>query len=238
MTKDRKQNLSGEIAVSIRNKIYSGELQAGTHLIEQEIAKEYGVSRGPVREALKELEHGGLIVSEANRGSKIAYLTGEDAYEIFYLRGSLERMALERCGSRFSESSILSMRDILEKMRYEEEHENRLQLKIEYDEQFHEEIVKASRMKRLYQLWKNLSPLNGSMFLKVEDYHLAQDEAAIRTSQERPSQYRKKLWQGHQEMLDAIVSGDLDRAIRVTEAHYYDSGTKILRWEIQKEHNK
>lgn len=237
MTKDKKQNLSGEIALSIRNKIYSGELKAGTHLIEQEIAREYGVSRGPVREALKELEHGGLIVSEANRGSKIAYLTGEDAYEIFYLRGSLERMALERCGSKLSESSILSMKDILEKMRYEEEHENRLQLKIEYDERFHEEIVKASRMKRLYQLWKNLSPLNGSMFLKVEDYHKCHEEAASHISQEIQKKPRKKLWQGHQEMLEAIESGDLQRAIQVTEAHYYDSGTKILRWEIQKENS-
>ena len=55
MAKDKKQSLSEEIAVSIRNKIYSGELLAGTHLVEQDIAKEYGVSRGPVREALKEL---------------------------------------------------------------------------------------------------------------------------------------------------------------------------------------
>lgn len=235
MTKDRKQSLSEDIAVSIRNKIYSGELLPGTHLVEQEIAKQYGVSRGPVREALKELEHGGLIVSEANRGSKIAYLTAEDAYEIFYLRGSLERMALEKCGSRLSDSSILTMKDVLEKMRYEEEHENRLEVKIEYDERFHEEILKASRMKRLYQLWKNLSPLNGSMFLKLEAVYQSQEQEAIRNLGERPSQHRKKLWEAHLEIVSAIEAGDLQEAIHLTESHYYNAGTKILRWEIQKE---
>ena len=237
MAKDKKQSLSEEIAVSIRNKIYSGELLAGTHLVEQDIAKEYGVSRGPVREALKELEHAGLVVSEANKGSTIAYLTAEDAYEIFYIRGSLEKMALEKCGGRLPDSSILAMRDIVDNMKYEEEHSDRLQVKIGLDERFHEEILKASRMKRLYQLWKNLSPLNGSMFLKLEESYQSQERDAIRNDQERPSKHRKKVWLGHHEILEAIEKGDLQEAIRMTEAHYYNAGTMILRWEIRKENN-
>lgn len=234
MAKDKKQSLSEDIAVSIRNKIYNGELLAGTHLVEQDIASEYGVSRGPVREALKELEHAGLVVSEANKGSTIAYLNAEDAYEIFYIRGSLEKMALEKCGGRLPDASILAMRNVLEDMRYEEEHNDRLQVKIECDERFHEEILKASRMKRLYQIWKNMSPLNGSMFLKLEEYYQKQEEEAIRNSKVRPSKYRKKLWEGHQEILDAIESGDMKEAIRVTEAHYYNAGAMIFRYENRK----
>ena len=235
MTEVRKQSRSEEIVVSIRNKIFSGELMPGTRLIEQDIAREFGTSRGPVREALKELEHEGLVVSQVNKGSMIAYLTGEDAYEIFYLRGTLERMALEICGGRLPDANLLTMRNIIEDFRYEEEHGKNMQIQIAHDERFHEEIMIACKMTRLHKLWKSLSPLNGAMFLKVDDCYRFQEQDAIRNNMERPSKHRKKVWEAHENILNVLEKGDLQESIKVIEEHYLNTGTMIFRWEKRKE---
>lgn len=231
----KKQSRSGSIVTSIRNRIFNGELISGTRLIEQDIAREFGMSRGPVREALQELEYEGLVVSEVNKGCTIAPITGEDAYEIFYLRGSLEKMALEICGGKIPEANILVMRNIIEDMRSEENGHNNMQVKIECDERFHEEIMKTCKMKRLYNLWKSLSPLNGAMFFKIEEYHRYREEEAIRNGTELPSKNRRKLWSAHQEMLDLIEKGDLEAVIKLLEEHYLHMGTKIFRWEMRME---
>lgn len=234
----RKQSRSEEIVASIRSKILGGELVPGTRLIEQDIAREFGMSRGPVREALKKLEYEGLVVSAVNKGSTIASLTGEDAYEIFYLRGSLERMALEICGGKIMDSSILIMRNIIDDMKYEEQQGNNLQRKTEHDERFHEEIMKAAKMNRLHSLWKSLSPLNNAMFLKVEDYYRCQGQEESGSSILRPVKYRKKLWEAHEYILDVLEKGNLQDSIRVLEEHYLNTGTMIFRWEKRIEEKK
>lgn len=238
MAKVRKQSRSEEVAMSIRGKIFSGELVAGMRLIEQDIAKEFGMSRGPVREALQELEHEGLIVSEVNKGSTIASLSGEDAYEIFYLRGTLEKMALEKCGGKLLDSSILSMRNIIDDMRYEEEHENRMQVLIAYDERFHEEILVSSKMKRLCQLWKYLSPLNGSMFLKVSQYYKSLEQDAGCNPQFFPKKIQQKVWEMHQVILDVLEKGELENSLKIIEKHYFRTGEMLYRWEKRKEDNE
>ncbi|MDO5337842.1 MAG: GntR family transcriptional regulator [Eubacteriales bacterium] len=235
MAKVRKQSRSEEIAMNIREKIFSGELVAGMRLIEQDIAKEFGMSRGPVREALQELEHEGLVVSEVNKGSTIASLSGEDAYEIFYLRGTLEKIALDKCGGKLLDSSILSMRNIIEDMRYEEEHEKRMPVLIAYDEQFHEEILLSGRMKRLHQLWKYLSPLNGSMFLKVIQYYKSLEEDAGRNPKWFIKKKKRKVWEMHQEILNVLEKGELEESLEIIEKHYFRTGEMLYRWEKRKE---
>lgn len=234
----RKQNRSEEIVTSIRNRIFNGDLLPGTRLIEQDIAGEFNMSRGPVREALKELEYEGLVVSEVNKGCMVAPLTGEDAYEIFYLRGSLEKMALEICGGKLPESNILVMRNIIDDMRNEESGINNMKVKIDYDERFHEEIMKACKMKRLYELWKSLSPLNGAMFMKIEEYYRIREEEAVRNSSESPGKNRKKLWYAHQNILDVIEGGNLKESLKIIEDHYQNTGIMIFRWEKRMEEQR
>ena len=78
----RRRVLSDEVADSIRHAIVSGELPAGERLIEDELASQLGVSRGPVREALVRLGLEGLVVTERHRGATVAKLSPSEAAEI------------------------------------------------------------------------------------------------------------------------------------------------------------
>lgn len=82
-------------ADAIRRQILSGELGPGERLLEERLTAELGISRPPLREALRMLEQEGLIVSVPRRGSTVATLTDQDVFEILTLRSALERLAVE-----------------------------------------------------------------------------------------------------------------------------------------------
>jgi len=82
-------------ADAIRKKILSGEYAPGDRLLEERLTEELAISRPPLREALRNLENEGLIVTRPRRGAFVATLTDKDVYEILTLRSVLERMAFE-----------------------------------------------------------------------------------------------------------------------------------------------
>ena len=77
---------------SLREQIINGILQPQEKLVEAEIARKFGLSRGPVREALRQLAVEGLVDYCPNKGCTVALLSPQDAYEVFFLRGSLEKL--------------------------------------------------------------------------------------------------------------------------------------------------
>ena len=235
MSATKTQIRSDEITRKLRERIFSGELEAGMHLVELDIAKEFQVSRGPVRKALQELEYEGLVLSEANKGCTIARLSGEDAYEIFYLRGMLEKAALEKCGGRLKDASLIAMHSLIESMEAEENGEDRLEVLIGLDERFHEFIIRSGQMNRLYQLWKYLSPLNGAMFLKVLQYYKEQEEKA-EADPGLPIRKRRKVSVLHKDMLEILEKGDLASSLKMLKEHYTNTGEMLFRWEWEKQH--
>lgn len=80
---------------AIRKMILAGELAEGERLIEDRLTEQLGISRPPLREALRVLEQEGLIVNRPRRGSTVATLTDQDVFEILTLRTALERLAIE-----------------------------------------------------------------------------------------------------------------------------------------------
>ena len=87
--------LSDSIVENLRDAIIHGKLTAGSRLNETEVAKQMGVSRVPVREAISRLEHQGLIISNHNRGSFVRYFDQRDIVEIYNLRAVLEGLACQ-----------------------------------------------------------------------------------------------------------------------------------------------
>lgn len=100
----------------IRSAIIDGRLEAGVRLDQNEIASSLGVSRMPVREALKQLEIEGLVVVYPYRGVEVARLDTKDIEEMFAMRGALERLAAERGLSRLTPVMLASMRAQVEAM--------------------------------------------------------------------------------------------------------------------------
>lgn len=88
---------------SLREQIINGTLQPQEKLVEAEIAQKFGLSRGPVREALRQLAFEGLVDYCPNKGCTVALLSPQDAYEVFFLRGSLEKLAIQKSNCRLSD---------------------------------------------------------------------------------------------------------------------------------------
>jgi DNA-binding GntR family transcriptional regulator len=82
-------------AEAIRKMVLSGELAPGERLIEERLTEELGISRPPLREALRLLQQEGLIETRPRRGSVVTTMTDQDVFEILTLRSALERLAVE-----------------------------------------------------------------------------------------------------------------------------------------------
>ena len=100
------QTLRESITSAIRSKILTGELQPGTKLAEQRLAEEFGSSRAPIREALRQLEQEGMVEYSRNVGCSVRRVKPEDAYEIYLLRANLEMTALRYFDCKFPEEDL------------------------------------------------------------------------------------------------------------------------------------
>jgi phosphonate utilization transcriptional regulator len=100
----------------IEQLILSGELRAGERLNEVAIARRLGVSRGPIREALRTLEEAGLLRFEKMRGMAVRDITPEEASDIYQLRACLEALICERAATRMSAERLVSFKTLVSQM--------------------------------------------------------------------------------------------------------------------------
>jgi DNA-binding GntR family transcriptional regulator len=94
------------IADQLRDEILDGRLPAGSRLRETELADRFGVSRGPIRDALAELSRGGLVVDLPRRGTFVSSLTEADLDEVYVLRRAIEEAAIRLVVERASDSDL------------------------------------------------------------------------------------------------------------------------------------
>src|SRR5689334_5025020 len=87
-------NSSDAVASALRDAILRGALPGGAHLRQEELATRMGVSRLPVREALRQLHGEGLVTLAPNRGAEVVALAPDEVHEIYDIRIALETMAL------------------------------------------------------------------------------------------------------------------------------------------------
>jgi phosphonate utilization transcriptional regulator len=100
----------------IERLILSGELRAGERLNEVAISRRLGVSRGPIREALRTLEEAGLLRFEKMRGMAVREITPEEAADIYQLRACLEALVCERAATRISAEQLKSLSALVREM--------------------------------------------------------------------------------------------------------------------------
>lgn len=231
---DSKVTLSKKVEVYLRNKILSGELQPNDKIVELDVAGEVGVSRGPVREALRMLTFEGLVDYQTNKGCSVTTLSSKDAYEIFFMRGSLEKIALERCGGKFSDEAVFKMEIALEQMKKTCE-ENSLTAIIATDEMFHYQIVDMGRMSRLTKMWQMLSPLNGAMFLAVKNSRKLGANVFNAPSDNKYAVNHNNNYEAHKAILNTLKEGNLENSLLCLDAHYQLVGEKIYRVNLEAE---
>lgn len=156
-SKPVSRTLRTEVVDILRDAIVSGQLRPGEHLKENAIAAQLSVSRSPVREAFRQLEQEGLLISIPNQGSFVRSFDEKDVREIFTLRAVLEELACEIVlkNGLFDDSDLARLDGYLEQQREAIKAED-FALLTDLDMEFHEYLCKKSGFERLLQMWQGL----------------------------------------------------------------------------------
>ena len=146
----------GELVVNLlREMIVTGQFKPGAHLKEAELAAALRVSRGPVREALAQLEGEGHVELRRHRGAFVSTLTAVDIEEVYTLRTAIERLAAERACSRMGEAEFAEMDSVLEQMKAAKVAVAPLDA-VRLDLQFHDIIYAACDHQRVQRVWSSI----------------------------------------------------------------------------------
>lgn len=140
---------------ALRDAIVHGEFEPGERLLEVALAKRLGVSRTPVREAIRMLELEGLVVMVPRKGAEVARITEKDLRDALEIRLSLEELAVELACKRIDEDGRLRLREACENFR-EAVRSGRVPDIVDTDVAFHETICELSNNPRLVSLTKIL----------------------------------------------------------------------------------
>jgi DNA-binding GntR family transcriptional regulator len=196
----RSTSLSREVIDRLRQAILTGELKEGTALPEAQTATKLGVSRVPVREALVELERQGLVEFDRNGRACVRTFTPDDVAEIISLRANLQRMAARLAATKLTDADVLGLEDILTRARVETD----LTAFSALDTEFHDEIVRIARHKRLSRLWDDV---RAQMELWLARIHRKRESVK--------HDVRQATLTSHREMIEVLktrkseVAGDL-----------------------------
>ena len=147
--KTLRENVSEEIRLKILNQ----ELTPGMRIIEQDLSDELGVSRGPIREALRQLEQEGMVEYTRNVGCSVREITIQDIYETYLLRSNYEMIAVRLYEAQFTDEEIARMEEALELMK-NLTIENYSKL-VSYGCMLHEVIIEKAGLARLKKAWQD-----------------------------------------------------------------------------------
>lgn len=149
-------NQSQDIVEQLRMEIITGRLEEGMPLREVSLAERFQVSRAPIREALKQLAHEGMVESKPNCGMRVAPASSESMQELVIpLRQTVESFALKSIFAELSEADFQEWETLLEEMRTACESRDYTQL-TELDIKFHQSIVMKSPEQGLMSIWVTL----------------------------------------------------------------------------------
>lgn len=145
---DNYQPLRDVIFETLRNAIVNGDLRPGERLMEVYLAEQMGVSRTPVREAIRKLEADGLVVMEPRRGTRVAEISVKDIVDVLEVRSALDRLATGLAAKRIQPPQIKALEAVHKQYAANVQKES-IEGAIKKDIEFHDLIYLASGNPRL-----------------------------------------------------------------------------------------
>ncbi|MER6679674.1 GntR family transcriptional regulator [Streptomyces olivaceoviridis] len=179
------------VLASLREDIIAGRLGPGDRLVERELAERFGVSRVPVREAIRALVAEGFVLFESARRTVVRRLTPADVRELFELREALEVYAAGLAASRATPEALAELRDLLDQAARATK-EDDAEAITDINTRFHDRVLAMAGNSLLISV---MEPVDGRL------------RWLTRRNEEWP-----QLLTEHRELYDAIASGDPDRA--------------------------
>ncbi len=197
---------------NLRQAIINGSFPPGMRLMELQLAAEMGVSRTPVREAIRKLELEGLVVMIPRRGAYVANLSIKDINEVYEIRTALDVLAAGLAAERIKEEELEEMERNLIAIRPAIESMDIPRI-IEGDTAFHEIIYKASRNERLINIISNLR----------------EQITSIRGGSMLYPGRLKEMLEEHRMIVDAIAQGNVEVAQKAVQAHMENAERTLLK---------
>lgn len=151
-----RDELNEQVYASLAHAIAAGTLVPGQRLVEDELAVQFGISRAPVRDALRKLEHDGLVEPRGQRGKVVAVLTADDAWEVYSLRAALEGLAFRTVAGNLTPAATSELEDIIGEMSIQAQRGDVPALSA-LDVRFHGAVCRLSGHRRLVRSWTTMS---------------------------------------------------------------------------------
>lgn len=199
---EEKYSLGQQVFHTIREGILSGKYGKNEELKENTIGEELGVSRTPVREALRQLELEGLVNIIPNKGAFVVGLSAEDIRDIYEIRSVLEGLCAKRAAERATPEQLEALEEImcLSDFQVQRKHYDQL---VELDNRFHEQLYSASSSKMLEHVLSDFH----HYVERVRRVTLRDPKRSVRSNEE------------HRQILDALKEKDAVKAEKLANHH-------------------
>ncbi|WP_112324045.1 GntR family transcriptional regulator [Oceanibium sediminis] len=206
-------SLNERVRDAIKQAIIAGEYKPGDRLVEGRLADRFGVSRNPVREALKTLDTEGIVEIIPRRGAFVTALDDDEVREIVELRAVLEGIGARFASQRLSPAAVEALPEILKQG--EEALANRdLAALTALNDKFHNALAEASSNRFLTDFIGTLRGKTHWLFAGISQ------ERALRS------------WGEHAAIMRAVIDGDADMAELLASRHVSNVGRDLLSGEL------
>ncbi len=201
---------------TLRQAILTGELKPGERLMEIHLADQLGVSRTPIREAIRKLELEGLVTMIPRRGAEVAQITEKSMNDVLEVRRAVDALCVELACERITDEELKKLGEACEAFAEEamkSEREKDVKLLAQKDVALHDIIVQATGNQRLIQLVNNLSEqMYRYRFEYLKDF----------------SQH-EKLVEEHRVIYESLLNKDCETACAAARLHIDNQKKAIIR---------
>ena len=197
---------------TLRAAILKGELKPGERLMELQLATKLGVSRTPIREAIRMLEQEGLAVTIPRKGAEVAKMTEKDMEDVLLIRCSLEDLAVRLSCDKISAAELQELRIAMEDFEKKTKSDNVVEI-AKADVTFHDILYKAADNPKLLLLLNNL---------REQMYR-------YRVEYLKDKNIYGRLIEEHRQMYDAIMSKDKERVADYVEKHLHNQAEAVKK---------
>lgn len=211
----RRDPLVEVVLERLSEAIITGQLRPGDRLVETTLGKQLGVSRVPVREAMRHLEQVRLVDKIPNGGTFVSRLTASDIEELYTIRSQLEGLAARLVAAAHDPKAIAQLEAILEQTRTAAA-ANNLSAVIASDVDFHSALITLSGHKLLGTVWEPVS-------VRLRRFLLLKRQRLYRTLSEAV--------QMHEPIAQAIAAGDPVRAEAEAKRHVFEASQHLGDWD-------
>ena len=214
--KQKRTTFKAVALKQIKEAIQSRKLRPGDRIVEAELAREMGISRFPIREAISSLEKEGTLVTLPFKGTYVTQFDEKDLEELYTLRSALEELAIRLLMEKITSEKIRNLESILTTME-QATHKGKVGRLIFGDMQFHQAICELSGHRRLLEIWLTLKDQLTS-FIALEEHSYGGPDRLLET---------------HYPLIEAIKKGDRSLAEKRMREHLFEA-LQIVKEALRK----